>query len=184
MVGARRVLMLRLHGSWLGMVLLGCAHFTRRRPSARAGGTAIEADSGGVVDYDGLVVDVGDACFADVHDGAVVEEAATAPFPAFESDAAVPEPVIHAAIEADVPSPIAAMKEIDAIRPTPVPRSPEQTHGGRLDPSARHPVIAVRPPLPKPGRPHIALRRQGRLYIDGQRGRLERDRYSDPDLCL
>src|ERR1700726_838130 len=125
-------------------VALVCnCHFSWSRTCRNATGTAVVADpsDGGVVD-DRLVIDVRHVHFAtDVHDGSIVIEAAPAPLATFKSGADVAKSVVHAAIETDVGSPIALMKEIGVILVTPVTRGPQNTHGRRLDPRAGHPVI-------------------------------------------
>src|SRR6202042_2311966 len=98
-----------------------------------------EADAGIVVHNDRLLIDVGDAdAAADIHHSAVVEEAAVAPFPAFESDAAVPKPVVDAAIEPDVGSPVAFIESVCAVCPAPISRGPEHADGRWLNPGAGH----------------------------------------------
>ena len=66
----------------------------------------------------------------DVIDGAVVVEVVTSPVSAGVAGANVAESVIHAAVEADVRSPITGMPEISAFMPSPIAGRPEQADGG------------------------------------------------------
>src|ERR1700751_5291075 len=79
-----------------------------------------------VVD-DRLVVNgnIGDG---DVVHGAVVEEVVVSPIAAFIAAAEVAEAIIHAAIKADVRSPVARVPYVHAVAPSPVSRCPEQAH--------------------------------------------------------
>jgi hypothetical protein len=61
---------------------------------------------------------------AHMHDRSVIEEVAAAPFTTGETYTHVTKAVIHAAIIADVRSPVAAMEEIMSTFPAPVRRRP------------------------------------------------------------
>ena len=58
------------------------------------------------------------------HDGGVVRESSTAPFAADEANTHVPEAVINPAVVAHFIAPIAVVKAVMAIVPTPPRRSP------------------------------------------------------------
>jgi hypothetical protein len=125
---------------------------------------------GGVVHDDRLVIDVGNV--SDVHVGhaAVVVEIASAPFATVETFTGIAEPVVDAAIETDVRTPVAAMEKIEAFVPSPISRSPEHANGSH-HPCARDPVIAVvivpgpvarRPEIARSGTDRLRINRQGR----------------------
>src|ERR1700739_1658742 len=92
--------------------------------------SAVIADGGMVVD-DGFVVRVMDVGEADVIDRSVVVEIATSPISAGVTNTGVAEPVINAAVEADVGSPVASVPCIHAFSPSPISRRPE--HPDRSD---------------------------------------------------
>src|SRR5215472_3064276 len=74
------------------------------------------------VDDDGLVVDV--RHIDHVIDGAVVEERAVPPIPAFIAEAAVTKPIVDAAVESDERPPIPLVKDEEAAVPAPPSRCP------------------------------------------------------------
>jgi len=124
-IGAGRVLMLRLQGCRRRMRLLGPSPFLGGWLSSDAAVAAIEADIAhcGVVD-DRLVVDVGDDGRVHLGDGAVLEEGPMVPMAAPVAYTPVTTAVVHAAIEADVGTPVPGMPNIDAVTPTPVAGRP------------------------------------------------------------
>jgi hypothetical protein len=63
--------------------------------------------------------------------------------------------VVHAAVEADVLAPEAAMKEISAAEETPVAGGPESTVEGRRAPGSGDPVVADGGVSPVAGGPEI-----------------------------
>ena len=116
MIGASGMHVLLLLRCRRHVMLLGRSTFLRGRRGLRAIGATVETDAGRVVDDDGLVIDVGDVHFrADVDDGLVVEERTATPLATFKSHAAISEAVVHAAVEADVRTPIAIIENVYAV---------------------------------------------------------------------
>src|SRR5580704_16134610 len=184
-VHARGVLMRNLHRRAHDVRFTRGAKFFRICVDCQAARTAVEAGVNVIVhDYGAVDVDVVHDSFFHMDDCGVVGEAATAPLAANEADTAVPEAVVNAAIEADVGSPIASVPGIYAATPTPVTRSPEQADARRCDPNARYPVVASGTVRPIAGRPHIALNRARRLFVNGNGRRRDADRNADRDLSL
>lgn len=87
--------------------------------------TAVEANAidRHVVD-DGPVVYIGDVDRAHVHDRAIVEECAAAPVTTLKANTGISEPVVDAAIETNVRSPISGVPEVDSIGPSPIAGCP------------------------------------------------------------
>jgi hypothetical protein len=166
-------------------LLVGGGNLLRRRVRRRAAGAAVVAHVGRVVDDDGLVIDVGDRRVGDVVNGAVIEEIAAAPIAALVAGADIAEAIRHAPVEADFWAPIAFVKGIDAVVPTPIAGRPQQPVLRRQYPRPRHPVIAGSViPGPIAGRPHIAGRRYRRLIVDWQWRRRDIDSYADAVLSI
>jgi hypothetical protein len=90
---------------------------------------------------------------AHMHDCRVVEEVATTPFSACEADTHIAKAIVHAAVIADVRSPIALMEEVCSAFKTPISRSPQIARLGSRHPCAWYPVIAVFAIGPVPGSP-------------------------------
>ena len=122
--------MLRLFSSGLNVALLCSLLLCRGRCGGCTAGAAVVAYmivGGRVVDYDGFIfVDIGNVA-AHIHHCGVVKKCAAAPFAAAESHAAESKAVVHAAIVANLGCPVTLIKLKEAICPTPVARSPEQT---------------------------------------------------------
>jgi hypothetical protein len=166
-------------------LLLGGGNLLRRRLRRRAAGAPIVAHVGRVVDDDGLVIDVGDRHVGDVVNGAVIEEIAAVPIAALVAGAGIAEAIRHAPIEPDLWAPIAFVKSIDAVVPTPIAGRPQQPLLRRQYPRPRHPVIASAViPGPIAGRPHIAGRRYRRLIVDRQWRRCDIDSYAEVVLSI
>jgi hypothetical protein len=179
----RHLHMLRLLWRRRHVLLTGGRNLLRRRPHRGTAGAAIVAHVGRVVDDNGLIVDVRDRRVRDVVDGAVVEESAAAPIATLVADAGVAVAIRDAAVEADFRAPIAFMKGIDAVVPTPISWRPQQLRFRRQGPCARYPVIArIVIPGPIAGRPDVARGRDRRLIVNGQWGR--RDIHTDADAVL
>ena len=141
----------------------------RASADRRSTGSSVETRSGRVgVDDDGLVVDVGDRDAAEIVDGPVIGEHAVVPVSAFVTDAGIPVAVIHAAIVADMRSPIARIPGIDVVLPAPVAWRPEQSDRGRANRGAGNPIIAVRAIRPEAGRPDVARRGNRGLFVNRQ----------------
>jgi hypothetical protein len=95
------------------------------RVCLKSTGPAIEGHMTDVVVDDGPVIDVRDMDTPDVHDRAVIEVTSTAPVTALESNTAISEAVVHAAVEANMRAPVAAVPGVDTTSPTPVAGRPE-----------------------------------------------------------
>ena len=130
------------------------------------GDRVVDAD---VVDNHRAVVHVVNVGDVDVADGAIVGEAIAVPVAALIAGAVIAEAIGHAAVEADVATPVAAMEAIAAVVRTPPSRRPERANIGRGAPGAGHPEVACRRVAPVAGSPQIVVLRRLRLVIDGQR---------------
>jgi hypothetical protein len=97
-----------------------------RRMRLNAVGSTVKAGviDGGVVN-DGFVVDVGYMNVADVVHRGVVHEVAVIPIATLVADAPIAITVVNPAIEANVRTPVAGVKDVSAATPSPVSRSPE-----------------------------------------------------------
>src|ERR1700728_235875 len=107
--------------------------------------TAIEADMiDGDVIHHRPVVDGGDVnAAAEMVVGGVIAELAVIPVTAVVTMAEVAEAVVHAAVEADGRTPVAAVPQVGTAVPAPVARGPEVTRFRRLYPGSGHPVVAA-----------------------------------------
>jgi hypothetical protein len=160
LIRARGFFVLDLSGRGRHMLLMREGFLFVRGPGRGAASAAVEARSGRVgVDDDGLVVDVGDPDTAEIVDGPIVGEHPVVPVSTLVTFAAISVAVIHAAVKADMRSPIACVPGIGAVLPAPVTRRPKQTDRGRFNPGARNPIIAIRAIRPEAGRPDVARRR-------------------------
>jgi len=180
LVGARGAFNLQLRGHWRRMRLMPRHQLSRLRPHPYAPRSAVEADSN-VAHNHRMHINVVYHGHIDVVHRAVVEKVSRVPIPALVPHAPVAEPVIHAAIESDVPAPIAAKEHIAIVRIAPVAGSPKRFLVRSLNPRARHPVVARRSIVPVPRCPDITIARIRRLVVlrqcrrrvgSGSRGRL------------
>lgn len=116
----------------------------------------------------------------------VVVETIAPPVAAFISTAVIAEAVVHAAVEADVWSPVSGVPRVAATTPAPVTWCPQQAVAGCNDPGSGNPVIVISAPGPVAGCPDVIRARANGLIIDGQ-GRwsdVDRDSYADlPERC-
>jgi hypothetical protein len=136
--------------------------------------TAVVADAiddSRVVDDHVALVDVCDMHAAEVIDGAVVGELVAMPVAALVAHAHIAEAIIHAAIEADIASPISDVISIAAAHKAPVARRPECALIRGCAPRSGNPVVAGRRPGPIAWRPKIARLRNRRLFVSRQRRR-------------
>src|SRR6476620_2207105 len=167
------------------VLLVDGGNLLRRRLRCRATAAPIVTHVGDVVDDDGLVVDVADLHVRDVVDGAVVEESAATPIAALVAVAGVAVAIRDAAVEADFRAPIAFVKGIDAVVPTPIAGRPQQLRLRWQCPRARHPIIAsVVIPGPIAGRPDVTWRWDRRLIVNRQWRRRDIDSYADVVLSI
>jgi hypothetical protein len=117
-------------------------YFRGRWPSVQTTAAAIVTDSHiGDVDNPIVINIVNDVDVYIVH-GAIVVEGAPVPISSLVPAAHVTEPVIDAAVEADVRTPIAVMPAIATAAKTPVGRRPEGTDIGSKNPDAGDPIVA------------------------------------------
>src|ERR1700677_3487965 len=119
------------------------------RSGLNAAGAAVVAHSidGDIVD-DCLVIDIGDIPAAEVDHGSVVEQMAALPISTLKAAAAVPEAIVHAAVEADLSTPITLIPQKDAAIAAPIPGSPKISRLRSEHPGPRHPVIFAVGPGP------------------------------------
>src|SRR5271170_6294129 len=185
LVLAGGVRLLNLRGDRRSMRFAGICFFLWSGSNRNTAFAAVKGDVGCVVhDHRIVDVDVGDVDRIHVHDSGVVEESAAAPFAATETDAAIAEAVVNAAVEADVWAPVAAVPNIEAVVPAPVTGSPEHADGCD-HPGAGHPVVAaVIVPGPVAGRPQIAGAGADGLLVNRQRGRTDVDGDANRDSDL
>ena len=169
------LLVLLLGGRRLQMRLGREGLLLRRRPCGDAVRPPIETgvsvvDDGRIVDNRVVDVGVADDRSIHVHRRSVVSELSPAPFAAGEPASAVSEPVVHAAVEADLRSPVAAMEEISpVISIAPIARRPQVAWLRRGNPCSRNPVVvSVSIPGPIAGSPHVVGLRAGRLHVHRQ----------------
>lgn len=112
------------------MAVVLCYQFLTARPDIDAAPSTVIADAihceviGHIA-----VVDVGDVCSADIDHRPVIEEGPASPFSAHKAYAGVTEPIINAAVEAYVGTPVACVPEKCSSAPAPVPRRPQHARG-------------------------------------------------------
>src|SRR3984893_10035627 len=183
-IGSRSMFVLRLNIRRLevlfscGPLLLGCL------ACANAAIAAVIADACRrvVVVGDSGVIGVVNDRHIDVIYSTVVRETAMVPAPAEIANSDVTESIIHAAIEADVRSPITSVPVIAAVAPTPVAGRPKNPYTWRQHPGAGNPIIIIVAISPISGRPDIALPGAYWLFVDRQFGRSNPDRDAYADL--
>jgi len=107
----------------------------------------------------------------------VVGEMVVLPASAAVAASPVTVPVIDTAVKADGRSPVARIKTVSTVVPSPVGRGPIESYLRRLHPCAVHPVVFALVIIVSPvtGRPDETIIRHGRLFLDDQR------RWRDPD---
>jgi hypothetical protein len=156
--------------------LMQCRKFGGAGTNVDATATAVVAHAiigassvGGVVVNDGAVVNVCDA--TDVCDGAVVVEVMTAPVSTEVTNADVAEAVVDASVEANVRTPIAAVKCVTIVVVTPIGRRPESTVVRRGAPYAGNPVVTFRARCPVARRPEVVWIGSGWLIVLWERWR-------------
>src|SRR5580658_9251900 len=142
--------------------------FLGRRYSSGTVRTAVEAGAHANVFMDHRAINESGVHDRGVHvdDCSVVREMPAPPFTAYETHAVVTESVIHAAVEADVRSPIAGMPAVNAACEAPVAGSPEQADARWSDPDAGNPVISCVTVGPVTGSPKKPFGRARRLHVN------------------
>jgi hypothetical protein len=153
----------------LGSPLFGAGLIMNAAGASAEGDAAV---SGKIATIHAPAVHEGKAAMeADVHHSGVVGKVPAAPFAADKADAAVAEAVVHAAVVADVWSPIAPMEDVESVVPAPIGRRPQVAGLRRWNPGSGDPIIAVIAIGPVAGCPHQARLGARRLLIDRQRRR-------------
>jgi hypothetical protein len=113
----------------------------------------------------------------------VIVEGPAFPAATIVSDTPVAEAVVHAAVEPDVRSPIAAMPGVKPSGVTPITRRPEKANFGRVSPVSQDPVVSIDAIGPITRYPYVTVGRARGLIIYRQRRWRDVDRnahtYSD-----
>src|SRR5208337_1958507 len=176
------LLMPCLRGGCPRMTLMCRSLFCSGWSSSYSPSSAVVANaaSRSFVDY-GFFVSVVNVRHIYVIHRAVVAELVVSPVSAFVAGTTVAIAIVNTAVETDSGTPVAVIPGEGIAAPTPITRSPEQAHFGRLDPCARHPEIAFITVSPVAGRPQITALRTHRLRVRYQFRRSDRDRHAE--LC-
>src|SRR2546430_1866640 len=158
--------MFHLHMGWFKVPLAHRYFFKMARARIDSAVTSVVGDTvyGEFVD-DRLVVDVNVGDIHVVH-RAVVEEVTVSPISALVATAKVAKPVINAAVESDVRSPITCVPNISALAPSPITGGPQQSRLRSHHPCAWHPEVAFRTVGPITRSPDITVTWTCRLDID------------------
>src|SRR5580658_5594136 len=138
------MLMACLCGGFGSMTLMGRGLFCGSRSSGRSTVSAVVADvvSRPLVAY-GFFIRVVKVPIHVIH-RSVVAELVVSPVSTLVAITTVAIAVVNAAVESDSRAPVAGVPGVRVAAPTPVTRRPQHANHGRLDPCARHPVIAFR----------------------------------------
>jgi hypothetical protein len=130
-----------------------------------------------VVGYS-LVVNIVDVRCVYVIHRTVVVEGSMIPISAFITAATVAIAIVHAAIKADMLTPVAAMPDVRVIAPAPVTWSPEIANFRSHHPGSRYPEVTFISVGPIARCPEITVPGRHGLHVHRQRGRSEHDRHS------
>ena len=145
-------------------------------------GNAAAGADGVSLDNCPVVVSGVDDALIHTHDRGVVGKFIAAPFSPGKTDAAIPVAVVHSAVVADVPAPVAAVEPVATTKPPPIGRRPQGSFIGSRNPCAGNPVVVVVAIGPVAGCPNqVGLGTEG-LFVDRQFGWSETD--TDRDLCM
>jgi hypothetical protein len=141
--------------------------------AVRAAAESDVAVAGDEASIDTLVVLEGSVDIAAVHmhDRGVVVEIVAAPLSACKAKAAVTESVVHAAVIANVCTPVSLMEAIPAAFPAPIGWRPKRAFIRGGHPGTGNPVVALVAVGPVTGGPHHAGLHAGGLFVDRQRRR-------------
>ena len=141
----RQLLMLNLGVGGLDVTLALRLQLLLFGASLQTVGSAVITDVTVIVVYDGYIadVDVVNIGYVDVVDLTVVEEAVAIPIAALIAMAAIAEPIVDAAIESDMRSPVAGIKAVGVVFITPIGGGPEIADGWRFNPDAGDPEVAI-----------------------------------------
>jgi len=176
-VAASNVLVLELRPHGRSMLLVASRQLGGPGSDLQPTRSAVEADTDAapVLVAHWAVIDVVYDVDVDIVVRTVVVEMAAAPVAALVAKSYIAKAVVHAAIVADVGTPVAAVKAVAVMVIAPIARGPKSALVGSLDPHAGHPVISAITPSPVAGRPEVVVAGSGRLVVFGQRrGRLIR----------
>jgi len=169
-IGAGRLLVLHLRSHGRGMLFMESSELGGAGAGLDSTRSAVEADANVDIAHR-TAVDVALHAVIDVVDRAVVVEVTAAPVAAFVAEADVAKAVVDAAVVADMPAPVAAIKAVAVIAITPVAGGPKRALIGGLNPRAGNPVIAHGRPGPIAGCPDIVVAGILGLIVVGQWGR-------------
>src|SRR5580658_433309 len=172
-------LLASLFGCWSDMPFAFVPFLFCSRPCGESSAAAVVAHVAHASIDDRLGVNVVDDRAVYVHDGGVIEKVSALPVASGEADANVAEAVVNASVKTDVRSPVTGIPGVDAISPTPVTGSPEETSFRRENPGAGYPVVVSIVPSPVAGRPEIAISGTNGLGINRQSWRSNRDGHAD-----
>ena len=111
------------------------------------------------------VINVRHAHVAKVVGSPVIQKVVAMPIATLVARAHVAVPIIDAAIEADISSPVPMAESIAAIEKAPITWRPERALVRRRNPGSRHPVIAGRRIVPIARRPDVAGLWHRRLVV-------------------
>src|SRR5580692_3218545 len=119
----------------------------------------------GIDDYRLIVCVMKVSSGADIVHVGVVAELIAAPVATLVADATVAEPIVHAAVKADCATPVAVVPQIHAVAPAPIAGRPKIASGGRLNPCARNPEVALLAISPVAWCPEVTFLRTNGLLI-------------------
>jgi hypothetical protein len=132
-----------------------------------AKGCAIASGNCVPVHYPAILIHVVvESSFIEPHDCSVVFKIVAMPPATHKADAHVAEAIIHAAIVANVVTPIAIVEDIETVVPAPVAWRPQRAFIGSWHPCSGNPIVAIAPVGPVAGCPHQTGFGARRLFID------------------
>jgi hypothetical protein len=166
--GLTSVLNLRRHGSRSRRAQRHEFLLSRPRRDTAAAAVIADPDVTGVYR---IVINVTNSCDIHIRNGAVVVQSVVIPITAVVSVSGISEPVVNAAIETHVGSPISGVPPISAVRIAPIGRGPESSYPWRKYPCAWYPIIGGGRITPVSWRPVVIFTRAGRLAVFRQRRR-------------
>jgi hypothetical protein len=127
-------------------------------------------DDGRIVD-DGARVYGGNVGVTGVVYSAVVVEFVAPPVPALIAPSDIAESIVDAAVESNIPAPVAVIKAVPSSFETPISWRPKSSPIWGLGPSSGYPVVARRSIAPVSRSPEITRIWNRRLFIFRQRRR-------------
>ncbi len=107
----------------------------------------------------------------------IIGEVSSLPAAAAVPVAPIAVAIIDPSIVANIGPPVASVKDIGAVVPLPIRRSPKLANLRRLDPFSGYPVIAIIAIRPISRIPNISIIGTGRLGVDLKRRRRNVDGY-------